>query len=166
MCANCHVVTCEIEMKSLDAIAAAAKRLGWEFKHNQKTYEWYQKWVDDSPVPRHIFETEGEYNFVMNMTSEERKEYMTEKLSRCDHAIKIPNVDYEVGIVKVGEKYVPVWDWFRLDMRRVMGETGAPLSQAYAVEAAILEAQAHAYTYSEQTLEDGAIQLTIQTPDY
>jgi hypothetical protein len=153
-------------MKSLDAIKAACKRLGWEFREGQTKYRWWGHWVDDSPVPRHLFKTEGEYQKVLAMTKEERQAFMTKMLGHCDHAIHIPKVRYEVGIVNVNGNWTPVWDWVDGSINRAMGQSGGTLAQAYGVEASIMEAQANAYTWTEEVLEDGAVKLCVQIPDY
>ena len=42
-----HVVTIKCELRDLAAIEAACKRLGWTFKRDQKTFEWFGEWMND-----------------------------------------------------------------------------------------------------------------------
>lgn len=166
MCANCHVVTVQTEMNNLQAIKNACKRLGWQFQENQATYKWYGRWADDSPVPRHIFHTQAEYDSVIAMTSEERRRFMTNYVGHCDHAIKVPKCDYEIGVIDMGNgKLVPTWDWYDTRLNTAVGKDGCVLVQAYSVERTKLEAQYHGHTCQEQQLKDGSIQLCIQLGD-
>jgi len=42
---------------------------GWKFMENQKTYQWFGRWMGDSPLPE-------------SMTIEE--------IGHCNHAIQVP----------------------------------------------------------------------------
>src|SRR5688572_9498476 len=100
MCKSCHVVSVEIELRSLDAIKKACKRQGWTFKEGQQTYRWVGKWYDDSPVPRNLFETEEEYQRVLNMPKPVRCAYMKNALGHCTHAIQVPTGHGEIGLIE------------------------------------------------------------------
>lgn len=157
-----HVVSIAIEFQDLDAIKAACRRLGWTFREGQGTYRWFGHWVDDSPVPRHLFAEEAEYNRVVAMSRDARRLYMDQLLGHCEHAISVPGCDYEIGIQNVGGKWVPVWDWFHAGgLHTVMGTNGGPLAQAYAVEKSKLEACRRGYPCTETATEDRTIFLDI-----
>jgi hypothetical protein len=46
MCANCHVVCVQAELRDLEAIKLACRRVGWVFREGQPTFRWYR-----SPAP-------------------------------------------------------------------------------------------------------------------
>jgi hypothetical protein len=60
MCAECHVVTLDLEIKDLDALKAACDRLHWQFREGVSQYRWAGYWADDSPVPCHVFESDAD----------------------------------------------------------------------------------------------------------
>ncbi len=161
-----HVVDIATELRDLECIKRACQRLGWELCLGQKTYKWFGQWVDDSPVPRNIFESEAEYLKVCSMERKTRKEYMTALLGNCTHAIKVPGCNYEIGLLQKGNRFIPIWDWYDYTLAKKMQSTpnindGGPLVQAYAVEKAKLEALRKGYYCSEQTLPSGQVKLTI-----
>lgn len=156
-----HVVSIAVEFKDLDAIKAACQRLGFTFREGQRTYKWYGHWVDDSPVPRHLF-SEAEYERITRMDKTHRQAFMNDVLGKCQHAIRVPGCEYEIGLIQIGEKWVPVWDWYCSDnLGEVLGQDGGPLAQAYAVEKAKIEATQRGYPVVEEQLSDGSIRLQI-----
>ena len=164
MCLNCHVVTVNVEIKSLEALVAACHRLGWEFHHGRTDHCWYGRWVDDSPVPRNLFATEDEYQSVVRLSKPARQTFMKALLDKCDHVIRVPNCTYEIGVFRVGDHYSLSYDW-EGDLNEVLGRPGGivvnPLPQAYAVELEKLTAANMGFACMEQVQEDGAIKLTI-----
>ncbi len=173
MCLNCHVVSVNIELKNLEAIRRACEVLGWQFRENQKTYEWVGRWYDDSPVPRNAFaaDTEGEieYHRVMNLTSTLRRTYMTNLLGQCDHAIR-PDIASkgEIGLIQRGDTYVPIWDYFTSDsVNKIRAENGMNgFLQEYAIQCATLEAKAQGSYTTQYIHEDGTVELHIPIVEY
>ena len=160
-----HVVTIDLQIKSLAALENACKRNGWTFHRGRKTYRWNNYWVDDSPVPRHIFETEEEYQKVVGMNRSERQDYMNDKLGRCEHVITVPetSLGFEVGVLNVNGNWVPVWDWIDAQLCRALGgNTGDKLKQSYAAELTKLEAKAKGYSVYEEQKQDGSLVLTLK----
>ena len=49
-----HISKIELEIQSLEDLKLACKRLGFTFIENQNTYQWYGRWVGDSPLPEGI----------------------------------------------------------------------------------------------------------------
>jgi hypothetical protein len=167
MCAHCHVVSLEIELNDIAAVDAACTRLGWRLNRNQKTYNWVGRWYDDSPVPRHLFTTEEEYQRVCNMTSQQRKAHMPTILGKCDHAIQIPGARGEIGIIERDGKLLPIWDYYTCGLGDVRAENGMNgFVQAYAAERAKLEASLRGNFCTEQQEQDGTILLRIQIPEF
>lgn len=137
-----HMAHIATEFRDLEALKAACKRLGWEFLEDATSYRWYGLFVGDSPMP------EG-------LTKDD--------LGRCEHAIRVPGAQYEIGLTRRGDKWAAHWDWYEdggLD--KAMGRTGGPLKQAYAVEKAKIEARKNGHSVTEQRRADGSIRLTIQ----
>lgn len=133
-----HVVTITTELRDLEAIKAACKRLNWQFKEGQTTYKWYGHSVGDYPMPAG----------------------MTEKdLGHCTHAIGVPGARYEIGLRHNGRSYAPVWDFW--GSGGLPENAGHQLAQAYAAEKALRDARMRGYSVAEQTLPDGSIRLTI-----
>ena len=167
MCANCHVVSVKAEFTDLDAIKAACARLGWTFRQNQQTYQWYARgWQDDSPVPRHLFATEDDYQKVVAMGRPERIKTMNGLLGKCTHAISVPGCAYGIGLIERGKQFIPIWDsWGAGGLDKLLGAEGGPLVQAYAVEKTKLQARHLGHTLTEHALEDGTVQLKIMVQE-
>jgi hypothetical protein len=164
MCLNCHVVTVDVEIKSLGALKAACRRLGWQFKENCHSYRWWGSWVDDSPVPRHLFATEEVYQRMIGLPRSQRQTEMRELLDRPDHAIHVPGFDYEIGVFRIGDQYQLSWDEVG-DIDAVLGgqyhrEVTNPLPQSYAIELEKQLARQHGYVVEEATDQNGVVQLT------
>jgi hypothetical protein len=139
-----HVATIQAEIKSLESLKAACKRLGLEFKENQKTYTWFGRHVGDYPIPDGL---------TIN------------DMGKCLHAIKVPNAEYEVGVIKdpMNEKnYSLVWDfWNSGGLQRELGKDAWKLTQAYTVEHAKYTAKLQGKTVREKQLKD-RIQLVVE----
>lgn len=155
-----HVVSISVEIRDLHALQKACQRLGWTLQHGQQTYRWFGRWMDDSPIPAHLFTPERAAT-LQALPREERIEAMNEFLGRCDHAIAVPGCQYEIGLKNYGDHYQLAWDFWEGPMNRAMGTGGGPLLQAYAVEKAKLEAQRQGFTCTESTLQDGTVKLQL-----
>ncbi len=128
--------------------------------------------MDDSPVPRHLFESQEEYDRVVAMSKQDRINYMNAFLGKCDAAIHIPGQNFEVGVTKVGDSYQLVWDWAS-SLSQVMGSGGAtndikgyyakhnPLLQEYAAAKIELEAEQRGYVWTRTKLDDGRYQIEV-----
>ena len=102
-----HVARIELEINDLDSLKAACKSLGLEFVPDQKTFEWYGRQVGNYPLP------DG---------------FTLEDMGRCDHAIRVPGAQYEIGVVKRRGKYTLLWDfWEDGGLETVLG-MAAPVS--------------------------------------
>src|SRR5260370_5579493 len=143
-----HVTVIAVELKDLDALKAVCEDLGLDFHENQKTYRWYGRHVGDYPLP------EG---------------FTRANLGRCDHAIGVKGNSnaYEVGLVRRGEAFVPLWDFWQggFGLRDKIGEGGSKLISAYTKEVAVRKARQFAkskrWSYSERM--DPATQETVIT---
>jgi hypothetical protein len=138
-----HVAECKAELKSFDAIEAAARRLGGTLIRGQKTYKWFGRWVGDTPMPK-------------GMTHAD--------LGKCDHAIRFPGASYEVGVrAQPDGSFSLAWDWWSQGgLLQHMGDPQAGrFVQAYGVEAAKRAAIRRGYATRETTLNDGTVQLEL-----
>lgn len=147
-----HVATIDIEIRDLDALDAACKRLGLELVCGQTTYKWFGRHVGDYPLP------EG---------------FTAKDLGKCDHAIRIPGKPkaYEIGVVERRDGkpgYALQWDFFAggKGMQKVAGDDCAKLQQAYATEAAKAAAVAQGFSVTEQQTHDGTIRIVATEGGY
>jgi hypothetical protein len=133
------------------AIKAACKRMGWEFAEGQTTFKWYGRYV-------------GDYReFEENLR---KISILPENYGKCDHAIKVPGAQYEIGLVQKGGQIVPLWDFYYTGgLGHVTKENGmGGFLAAYAVEKSKLEARRKGYTVTERTLPNGSVQLSVEVP--
>lgn len=84
-----HIAEVAIEVRDLDALETACKRIGLEFRRDRKEYRWYGE--STGPTP------EG-------MTEDE--------LGKCVHAIGIPGslAAYEIGVIQRAGSYGLAFD--------------------------------------------------------
>ena len=125
-----HISTIEIQINNLEILKKVCQRLKFQFKENQKTYEWYGTWVGRFSLPEGISE---------------------DQLGKCDHAIKVPGCRYEIGVVKRGDHYLLLWDsWRKGGLTKAIGNNAGILKQAYAVERVRQEARTKGYRLIER----------------
>ncbi len=144
-----HITEVDCEIRSLEALKRAAKKLGLTFYENQKTYRWYGRSVGNYPLPQG---------------------FTTNDLGKCDHAIGIDGDDqaYQIGIVgrRDGKDgYILHFDfWNRgYGIQDLVGDNASKLVDWYAAEVAKEEAESLGYSMvSEKVLEDGTIELLYQ----
>ncbi len=134
-----HVVTRKNDLSNREAMYRTCKRQGWKFDHTRKTYRWNDSWVDDSPIPQHLFSPE-ETKRIEALSKSERKELMNSILGKCEGAITIPGCNFEIGLVRNWEgKLIAIWDWVSYGgLKAVLGSPEEPeknpLYQMYGVE--------------------------------
>ena len=153
-----HVATISLEIRDLDALAAACGLLGLELVRGQKVYNWYGRSVGDSKLP------DG---------------FTVEELGKCEHAIRIKgtslngqinkNMPYEIGLAnrRDGKSgYVLMWDTYQGGhglVAKVGGEQCDKLRQNYAVEVAVRIAKRTGHRVIKRTIRsDGSVQIVTQ----
>jgi hypothetical protein len=78
-----HVADVDIKVRDLDALDTAVQALGGELVREQKTHKWYGRFLNDWSSDRAAVNRRDPKTF-----------------GKCDHAIKFPGVDYEIGLCK------------------------------------------------------------------
>jgi len=130
-----HIAKIELDINDLETLRTACERLGLEFIENQTRYKWYGSWVGDTPLPEGI---------------------TIEDLGKCDHAIRVPGAQYEIGIVRKDQKYMLLWDfWHYGGLEQKIGKNARRLKQAYAVERVRKEAKLKGHRICEQKTSQG-----------
>lgn len=142
-----HVAVIDIEVKSLDDLKAACKRLGFEFVEGATTYNWYGRWANDYSAQNAAY-----------LNGVDTKDY-----GKCLHKIKVPGVNYEVGVIarpdgKPG--YTLIWDFWDSSLKNALGgEQANKIRQAYATSAAIRAARQQGFRVTEKQQADGSMKL-------
>ncbi len=143
-----HVAKIELEVRDLEALKEAARRLGLEFREGQKTYRWWGTHLAGYPIPQG---------------------FTAEDLGRCDHALRAPGREdaFEVGVAFRDGRYHLLWDFYGTrgaPMQKAIGPNGGKLRQAYAIAEAKIAARKKGYSCVERTLPNGSVQLTVRVP--
>lgn len=91
--------------------------------------------------------------------------------SKCDFVIALPQVNYEIGVVKKGNAYELSHDPYgydavgsRHDGHKLVEKFGANLgllSQAYSRQVVMAKARAKGFMIQEKRLADGRLQLNL-----
>ena len=79
----------------------------------------------------------------------------------CDHAIKIPGAEYEIGLIKKDGKYELQTDYWDENIAKAIGENGGLLKQRYAVEQTRTQAIRKGYRVIERQIEN-AVRLHVR----
>jgi len=80
---------------------------------------------------------------------------------QCDYAIRVPDANYEVGIIKHKDRYELQWDDYRPGgLVEKLGKSAGLLKQAYAVAKITKEARQKKYNIRHQSVDNG-IQLVL-----
>jgi hypothetical protein len=136
-----HIAKIELEINDPETLKLACERLGLQFMENQTTYKWYGSWVGDTPLPEGI---------------------TIDQLGKCNHAIRVPGAQYEIGIIQRDRKYLLLWDfWYRGGLEEKLGKNAGRLKQAYAIERVRKEARIKGHRICEQKTNQG-IRLVLR----
>lgn len=118
-----HVISAKGIYEDLDILQIALKKFPqFQWREGQKTHVWFGEWVDDYRAADAAF----------------KSGIKPEDYGKCDHAIHMNGVNYEIGVVKRadGLGYSLVWDFFS-DGQRIsdyIGQGGEKLLVAYEEE--------------------------------
>lgn len=147
-----HVKTSDVIVKDLDCLREAVKKFPkLSFVEGQKKFTWYGEWVND-------------YD---NANAAYKHGISTEDYGKCDHAIRMEGVAYEIGLMKRkdGEGYSVVWDFYGCGRRidEYIGHDGEKLMTEY--NRLYIEKFAMENGFTMQVEED-AKQLIQELVDY
>jgi hypothetical protein len=130
-----HIAKIELEINDLEALKSACKAMGFDFMENQSTYQWYGKWVGDTPLPEGV---------------------KIEDLGKCTHAIHVPAAVFEIGVVQKRSKYNLMWDyWIGGGLEKHIGKNACKLKQAYTLERIRKSAKQKGYLIHETRAQNG-----------
>ena len=79
------------------------------------------------------------------------------KDSPCDHAIKVPGANYEIGVINNIGSYELSCDFYDSNIEKAIGRKGGLLKQAYAVEKTKIEARKKGYSVMERQTDTGIL---------
>lgn len=143
-----HVAEISLEIRDLDALAVAAKKIGLELRRGQQNYKWWGRSVGDYAIPAG---------------------FNAEELGKCEHALSIPGNDqaYEIGVVRRRDQkpgWQLLWDFYAggRGLEAVVGKDACKLKQRYAAEVAMKAARKQGFRVSEKMQADGKIRLVCQ----
>mgnify|MGYP001575209660 CR=1 FL=1 len=103
----------------------------------------------------------------LNLTFHENQktaQYYGKQLDTCEHAISIPDTNYQVGVVKnVDATYALRADFFDSQVRKAIGENGLRLVQEHHAAVVLLEAQSAygAELVEEKRHANGTIEIIL-----
>jgi hypothetical protein len=159
-----HVAQCQVVIKSLFDLDAAAVRLGGRLVRGQNTIRWYNAgFVDDSTTWKAFF-TQAEADRIACLPRAERVSIINAEMSRADHAIVFPHTQYDVGVMAMPDgTYRLRWDQYSRGggLEKYIGPSGDKFSQAYAIEAAKRAARRKGFSVSEVAHPNGHVKLKL-----
>jgi len=143
-----HIAAIDIKITDLEALKAAARELGAFWVEGKKTYNWYGRSV-------------GDYPLLAGMTADQ--------LGKCDHAIALPGVRYEIGVVKLPDgTHTLAYDFYgyggQHDGQKLLAHFGDGLTkikQFYGLHKATIAARLRGYSTSRKLAANGDIKLQI-----
>jgi len=83
------------------------------------------------------------------------------KEAPCDHAIMVPQAEYEIGVIDRNGLYELNCDFYDRNLEQVIGKNGGLLKQAYAVAKTTVEARRKGYSVLEKRTDNG-IRLQVR----
>lgn len=141
-----HVASVDVEVRDLDALRAAADRLGFEFREGQRTYKWFGRFLNDWRSSR----------------SAVSKGVDPATFGTCDHALRIKGAgdsQYEVGVTAMPDgTYRLVYDSWSgggQAIERLAGVDCVRLQGEVAAEQATRFAQRRGYRVQRE--DEGAV---------
>lgn len=141
-----HIARIELKIRDLGILKKACNELGLQFVNNQKTYKWFGKFMNDWPLPEGL---------------------SPEELGKCDHAIRVPGAEYEIGVKKNGKYYELLYDfWSSGGLEDKLGSGLSELKKAYHKQAVRDFAKKNGYTMKTKEISQGgkkAIQITLRS---
>lgn len=142
-----HVVSSSVIIKDLDCLADAVKSMGALLVRNVKKYNWFGEHVGDYPMPAGVTK---------------------DQLGKCDHVIRLPGVNYEIGVVKQADgTYRMLFDFYGSGgtshdgnkLKEHFGDGLSILQNTYNEATIVKTAKSHGFTVTKKVLPNGDIAL-------
>ncbi len=151
-----HVTAIDLEIKDLDALAAACHELGLFLQRNNAHWRWFGRWVDDYDA------SDAAY----------RNGYPPALYGTGEHAISVPGSSYDIGVCRIPDtgKLTLIYDFYGHNGRTIREHVGPAcekLKQIYGVHAALNAARQAAaragrsFSFSRSVKADGSHVLTL-----
>lgn len=146
-----HVADVELKFRDLDAIEAAVKACGGQFRRDQKTHGWYGHFLNDWRSER---------------AAVNRRDAST--FGKCDHAIHFPGTSYEIGLVREPDgTYTAIYDTYGSEGRKLetaCGGVGLPkLKNEYAAAVTMRTLMRKGFRCQRTVSADGQITIKART---
>jgi len=149
-----HIESVKVTITDLAALKDACKSLGVDFVEGRTEYNWFGQSVGDYPLPTGFAKSD---------------------LGKCDHVVRVPGVNYEVGVVPArnpdgtrAKGYTLLYDFWgragRHDGSKLKEKFGAGLTKlvdAYSLAALKRKAAAKGLMTTTKVV-DGKIHLTVR----
>ena len=91
-----HVADVDIKIRDLDALKIAVTRMGGQLMRDQKTHQWYGRFLNDWQSDR---------------AAARRRDAST--FGTCDHAVRFDGINYEIGLVKEADgSFTAIYDTY------------------------------------------------------
>jgi len=141
-----HVEVGEAEIHDLDLLKSMCKENGWEFLENKTTFNWFGRHVGDYALPEN---------------------YSVDDMGKCEHAIKVPGISYEIGVVKsktTKTGYKLMYDFYgpgRQLIEKLGGKKSEGFMKKYAQKSVYKYAAKNGYSVAKKELESGQVKLTL-----
>lgn len=147
-----HVVKMKVKVMNLEIMEKVCERMGGTFKRNQRSYKWFNRWVDDYSAEDAAY----------------RQGVKPEDYGKCLHAISFKDCQYEVGLIasQDGDGYELIYDVWDKSLAVKMGVEAKAFEAAYAIEGFIYAANESAYDVIETVNEQGEVVLTATESVY
>ena len=145
-----HVANVEVEIQDIGSLKSACTKLGLTFKEGQKTHRWYGKFMND----------------WSGADAAASNGYDPKTFGTCEHAIEIPESDYDVGVVKNpnGTGYRLIYDTWGQNGKAIADRLGGmkltKLKTEYGAARATKHLQRSGYRVVRRVLANGHVKIT------
>lgn len=124
-----HVAALKGGQYNVQVLKNMCQRQGWTLKE-KNTYKWYGRHVGDYPLP------DG---------------FTVKDLGKCDVAIQIPGIQYEIGCVNKNDELVFLYDFWDKNLKNAVGgEKAESLKMHYEFESKLFTVNEAGYEVLEQ----------------
>ena len=147
-----HVVKMKVKVTNLEIMEKVCERMGGTFLRDQKTYRWYNEWVNDY--------SKADAAYLQGVKPED--------YGKCLHAISFKGCKYDVGLIAArdGDGCELIYDVWDKSLAAKMGPEAKLFEAAYAIEGFIYAANESAYDVVETVNEQGEVVLTATESAY